>query len=367
MQYNVTYRQKDKGWQYIISYKDVSGVWKQKSKQGFEKKKDAQKAADKRVESLKKEVEVAKNLEPEYEGITFGEFAEELLEHEKLHKTNNTILAKKAAIDRFKALHDIPLSELKHSDIQKCVDKMVSDGLKISTIKLHLILIKYILNQAVKPYRIIPVSPIEGIDLPALQYDEKSTGRRALEKEEIYQFLEMLKSRDLSLKYYYLCSFALGTGLRRGELLGLTWDNVDFQKREIHVVKQWKLLASNKEGFGTLKKRNSKRIVPVAQNTIDLLLEYKRLFNVIGLDNRVFPFTSRALASNLQNFSKRLGFKVNMHTLRHTYATNLIANGIDFKTAAAILGHDVEVTMRVYSHVTDDMMRIAANKINSIF
>ncbi len=56
-----------------------------------------------------------------------------------------------------------------------------------------------------------------------------------------------------------------------------------------------------------------------------------------------------------------------MHMLRHTYATNLIANGIDFKTAPTILGHDVKVTMRIYSRVTDNIMKSAASKINAIF
>ena len=50
----------------------------------------------------------------------------------------------------------------------------------------------------------------------------------------------------------------------------------------------------------------------------------------------------------------------------HTYATNLIANGLDFKTAAKLLGHDIEQTMKTYSHVTDDMMNEAKKIINII-
>ena len=167
--------------------------------------------------------------------------------------------------------------------------------------------------------------------------------------------------------HYYLCVIALGTGLRLGELLGLTWDNIDFRNKEIHVIRQWKLLPDGTEGLGAVKKKNSKRTVPVAKSTLDELKEYKKIFNVISIDNRVFPISLGRERASFYAISKRVGFAVKLHNLRHTYATNLIANGIDFKTAAAILGHDVKMTMEVYSHVTDDMMKKAAEKIEKYF
>ncbi len=367
MQYNITYRQKDKGWQYIISYKDANGDWKQKSKQGFEKKKDAQTAAGSRIEELKKEVALSSNSKPEYRNITLGQFAEELLESEKLHKTANTIISKELALKKFSNIKNIPLTELRNSDIQKCVDSMVSAGMKLSTVKCHLTKLKYILNQAVRPYKIIPATPIEDIKLPLTQYDDGEKGMHVLEQNEITKLLTFMKSKQLYLKYYYVCSFVLGTGLRRGELLGLTWDNVDFRKREIHVVRQWKKLPNSKEGFGTLKRYNSKRIVPISETTANQLMEYKMAYNVVNMDNRVFPFAPDSLPVCIRNISKKVGLNVHLHMLRHTYATALIANGVDFKTAASILGHDVEMTMKVYSHVTDEMMKRAARKINNIF
>lgn len=64
---------------------------------------------------------------------------------------------------------------------------------------------------------------------------------------------------------------------------------------------------------------------------------------------------------------QKKGFDISVHELRHTYATNLIANGIDFKTAAKFLGHDVKETLGTYSHVNDDMIKIATNIIEKIF
>lgn len=367
MQYNITYRQKDKGWQYIISYKDAKGLWKQKSKQGFDMKKTAKKAAEERLEQLKKEVETAIRVEPQYRGITFGDFAKELIEHEKLHKAHNTNLARQIAVNKFEGIKNKALAEVKYSDLQRCADKLVKDGLSLSTVKHYLVLISYIFNQAVSPYELIPISPVTNIKLPTMEYiDSERKKVKALNKNEIELFLNELK-KVCDLKYYYLCSLALATGLREGELLGLTWDDVDFSKSEIHVRKQWKKIDANKYGFGVLKKKNSRRTIPISLNTKKLLMEYREHFNAVGLDNRVFALQNYNVIFNVLKASKGININVTMHMLRHTYATNLIANGMDFKTAAALLGHDAEMTMRTYSHVTDDMMQAAAKKINAIF
>lgn len=366
MQYNVTYRQKDNNWQYIISYK-VNGSWKQKSKQGFKMRKNAKEAADKRIEELKKEVDVTDSTDPEYVGITFGKFAEELNEHEKLYKAHNTIAVRKVAISRFNDIKNIPLIELKHSDIQKCVDKMVKDDLKLSSINIFIGSIKYILNQAIEPYGIISTSPIGKIKLPAMQKENNDNAIRALTKEESAKLLKVLKSKTLSTKYYYVCALALNSGLRKGELLGLTWADIDFSKKEIHVEEQWKLIDDKTYDFGTLKRKKSKRTIPISDSTIAMLKEYRNTTKALSFDNRLFLLDGYTINVYIKKVSKSLGFNATLHILRHTYATNLIASGIDFKTAAAILGHDVEMTMKVYSHVTDDMMKAAAEKINNYF
>lgn len=286
-----------------------------------------------------------------------------------MHKAYNTNLARKIAVNKFEGIKNIAIAEVKYSDLQKCVDKLVKDGLSLGTIKHYLVLVSYIFNQAVSPYRLMLKSLVANIKLPAMQYkhmDPEKTKVKALNKNEIGLFLSELKKSCKPI-YYYLCSLALTTGLREGELLGLTWDDVDFTRSEIHVKKQWKKIDTNKYGFGVLKKKNSKRTIPISLNAKRLLLEYKEQFNAVGLDNRVFALQNYNVITNVLKASRGIGIDVTMHMLRHTYATNLIANGVDFKTTAALLGHDVEMTMRTYSHVTDDMMRAAAKKINSIF
>ena len=86
MEYNITYRQKDKGWQYIISYK-VNGKWKQKSKQGFKSKKEAKPYAEIALQELKNNL----NLNQELKDITFEEFKDLYIEHISLYMQENTI------------------------------------------------------------------------------------------------------------------------------------------------------------------------------------------------------------------------------------------------------------------------------------
>src|SRR5699024_1627362 len=111
----------------------------------------------------------------------------------------------------------------------------------------------------------------------------------------------------------------------------------------------------------------SNRVIPIPEKTLKELLKYKKN-NPTDIYNRVI------LDKNGDNVSRRIITKLNkngrnitIHDLRHTYATTLISKGVDFKTVAQFMGHDVEQTIKTYSHVTDDMIQNATNVLNSIF
>ena len=73
------------------------------------------------------------------------------------------------------------------------------------------------------------------------------------------------------------------------------------------------------------------------------------------------------LSTSVYNCIRKAGYDVTVHELRHTFATILIQNNVDFKTAAKLLGHDVEQTMNTYSHVNDEMLERAKNVIQKFF
>ncbi|MEG0133726.1 MAG: site-specific integrase [Clostridium sp.] len=362
MDYNITYRQKDKGWQVIISYKNENGHWKQKSKQGFKTKKDAKPIADKMIEEIKSNTTLSIASTSEFEGITFKEFTDMFMEHLKLHIEANTLKAYQITIRRFLALHELNMKNITSLDIQNCVDELVKDGLKLSTIKTYISKIKTLFNYAINNYNIIAVSPVKNIRIKG---DKTQNIKKALSENELTDLLFKLKNDN---RKYYICALiASKCGLRIGEIAGLLWSDIDFENNIIVVNKQFKRLENDKFGFGSLKSKNSNRKVPCSDFVIKELKEFRHNISVLNIDNRIISNKCIAtLSTKLAEKFRKLGYDISVHELRHTYATVLIGNGIDYKTIASLLGHDVTQTMHTYTHVSEDMLSNARSIINKV-
>jgi len=360
MEYNVTYREKDKGIQIIISYKDELGKWKQKSKQGFVNNRDGKKkakiAADEMLQELKNKANL--NIENEFKNITFKNFIDIHKEHIKLNSSANTLAGYNSALKHYEILNSMELTKIKSIHIQKCIDDMVAKKLQTSTIKTHLQKLNAFFRAAIEHYNLITTNPINNIKFKT---DKNTTTRRVITSKEEKELLSNIKNK----KYYILSLIAVKCGLRLGEILGLTWNDIDFKNRTLSVNKQWKLIGEKIYGLGTVKSKNSNRIVPIPKSVSEYLKKYKDK-NPIQIDGRILNYKNNiSTGSNLHREYVRLGLDISVHELRHTYATNLIANGVDFKTAAKFLGHDIEMTMAIYSHVTDDMIKRATNIIDN--
>ena len=357
MDYNITYRQKDKGWQFIISYKDENGKWKQKSKQGFKTKKDAKPIAEKMVLDLKSKV----NLNQELYDVTFEEFKDMYLDHIRLHMQGNTIALYNMALNHFKTIYNMPMDKIKSIHIQSCIDEMIKSGLTYGTIKTYKNRITAIFNSAVNKYNIIEKSPAINLEI---KKDKTPSSKKALTESE----LKDLISKTKNLKYKVIFSLAGMCGLRIGEILGLKWNKIDFKNNLITIDIQWKILDEDGNvGLGELKTKNSYRTIPMPSSVKELLLQWSK-HKPIDISNRVIVYNCVAGLTNLlRNYTRKIGYDLSIHEFRHTYATSLIARGIDFKTVAKLMGHDVEQTMKTYSHVTDEMFNNATNIINKIF
>lgn len=355
MQYSTLVRKKDKGYQYIISYK-VNEKWKTKSKQGFKKSSEAKAAMDEALKELKELLENSVDISAL--DITFEEFTKMYIEHLTLYRETNTILAFKTAINNFSDLNNIELIKITSLDIQKCVDKLVRKGLMARTINDYMTKLRTILGAALNEYNFITKLPTKGVKV---NKDKEESTKKALNKNEVDKLLDDFKKS----KYYLVLLIACKCGLRLGEILGLTWKDVDYKNNVLIVNKQWKQVEKSKYDFGKLKSKNSNREVPMSQKVIN---ELKNRQNVVNIDNRLFKFKNTDSTSICINRQLKIkGYDITIHELRHTFATMIIANGMDFKTAAKILGHEVEQTLKTYSHVNDDMMKRAKNIIENIF
>lgn len=355
MEYNITYRQKDKGWQYIISYK-VNGKWKQKSKQGFKNKKEAKPYAEIALQELKNNL----NLNQELKDITFEEFKDLYIEHISLYMQENTIKLYHMALKHFESLYKLEMNRINTLHIQSCIDKMVVAGLSYGSIKTYKNRITSIFNSAVTKYNILSISPAINLEIKTQKEPSK---KRALTDND----LKDLINKTQNMKYKVMFSLAGMCGLRLGEILGLKWDKIDFKNNTITIDIQWKNLPNNSVGFGELKSANSYRTVPMPPLVRKLLLQWKSN-SITDIHNRVIIYKNvTGLTSLLKNYIKKIGYDLSIHELRHTYATALISNGVDFKTVAKLMGHDIEQTMKTYSHVTDDMLNNATKLLSKIF
>ncbi|MGF7059236.1 tyrosine-type recombinase/integrase [Brassicibacter mesophilus] len=358
MQYNITYREKDKGIQVIISYKNQNGKWQQKSKQGFKKKGEAKKYADKMLEQLKENITF--NPPSEFDGITFEEFGQRYLEHMRLYREPKTNESTKTVLNRFSGLNNLEMNKITALDIQEIVDEQTKEGLNSNTISYYLKKLTIIFNSAKHQYNIINSVPTKNVKVNK----PKDINKKALTDCEVTKLLDTFKNN----KYYLIVFLAVKTGMRIGEILGLKWSDIDFKSNIITVNKQWKKLKDGSYNFGELKTKNSNRIIPISHSTSKELLDFLKSKNVINIDKRILNFKNKeSVISYVNSLLKKHDFDISIHELRHTFATKLIASGLDFKTAANILGHDISQTMKTYSHVNNDMMDKAKNLIEEFF
>lgn len=359
MQYNITYRKKNNSWQYIISYKD--GLkWKQRSKQGFELSRKGKElckdAAEKEAKDLQDELVL--EIPKEYQELTFKEYTKIFIEHQKLYKEPNTIVHYKAAFAAFNMLDDLQMNKIGNIDIQKCVDELIKTSHNSTTIEDYLSSLHYTFNYALKKSKIIAENPVQNIEIKT---EKAKKVKVALTKSELSDLLKKIKNNKLRL----MSMIAAKCGLRISEIMGLTWNDIDLKNCMMKINKQWKKDEDGIYKFGSLKSKNSNREVPIPPDLIQELKNYKSAQKIININDRVFNYKSREhMSSTFCSTYRKAGYKISIHELRHTYGTMLIANGLDFKTVAKLMGDDVKQTLDTYSHVNDDMMNNAKDIIN---
>ena len=354
MDYNTMIRKKDKGLQAIISYK-INGKWKQKSKQGFEDsrkgKSEAKTWIAETVNSLKNEVK-DKN---DYIGITYKEFVSDYLDYKKSTISYNTYSFYKKSLEKFEMLNDIKITDITPLHIRKAYEEVKKNS-GLNSTKQYYGRLKSLFECAKDDFDLIIKNPCKPIKDKKIRVE-----KYALTIKEQDELIDNL--RTYYNKYVYISSLiALKCGLRHSEILGLTWNDIDMINCELNVNKQWKKIGDNKYGFGETKNKVHRK-VPISRDVIKELVRYK-VDVPISYDNRIIGTNS--LSEQCRRSYRHFGFEISIHNLRHTYTTNLIANGIDFRTTAKLIGDNVEMVMKVYSHVNDDMMAKAKDIINTL-
>ena len=347
--YSISTRQKDKGWQVIVSYKDRYGKWRQKSKQGFTTKRQAKDYGDVIVKEIKENLLLTNN--EELANMTFIEFTRLYFDDVKDKLRPNSLITYQNAIKHLYPIHNVKITDITPSIIHSMVQEM---PLPTSSKHYPLRCLKTILSHAISHYNLLPRNPVTN----SIPYKPKRTKQRIVTTEEIEVYLN---NSDPLSPYHVSIALLYNTGIRIGELLGLTWDDVDFDGMTISINKQWvRIGSSNKHGFGQLKTKNSKRILPIPLRLAKLLTNYK----LTSTNDKIIPINS---SSMLYTHINKCINNHSPHDFRHTYATKLLSSGVDIKTVASLLGDTVDTVIKTYIHYSDEMRENARAEIQRIF
>ena len=327
---------------------------------------------------LKQAIEEAKGLDAAKVGrYTIGQWMDVWFEHyAKVKVRPSSHQTYRGYIDNHikPNIGKIPLEKLTSLELQKFYKKLLekgrvdrlesrnqAKGLSPKTVwNIH-----QIISSAMKlaqEQKLIASNPAEGCALPRMGHQEMKT----LPVEQLHSFLREAKDSGV-FELYYL---ELATGLRRGELLGLKWEDIDLERGDLRVRRQ--IARINVEVVeAPLKTKNAYRTLPLAEDTVSILLEQKK--KVAG-SPWVFPSSTGGPISPdsvlhmLHRVLKRAGLpRIRFHDLRHTFATLALQNGVDVKTVSGMLGHfSAGFTLDTYAHVTTASQRQAAKTMGSV-
>ena len=202
----------------------------------------------------------------------------------------------------------------------------------------------------------------------------------AFNAEEASQILKAAESEPINIKL--LVETSLFTGLRRGEIVGLKWEDIDLEKQTLSVRRSIYKPKASKAKEKPPKSTSSVRTMAIPARLCETLREYKahqdRHASFLGKawQNLGYVFTEedgsvmnpQTPTKQFSKFLKRHGIRhLKLHGMRHTSATLLLANGCDIKTVSARLGHSDIETTNIYLHALENVDRLAAGTFDRVF
>jgi len=276
------------------------------------------------------------------------------------------------------ALGSIPLAALQPSHIQAYYGRMLESGrrngkggLSAQTVKHHHRVLYEALKHAVK-HGVLIRNVAEAVDPPRPEGKEMAT----LEPDDVHPLLNAARETP----YYTLFYTALYTGLRRSELLGFRWRDVDLDLATLSIVQTLHYVPKKGYTFREPKTKRSRRLVDLSPSLAILLrehranqeLERKLLGRLLMPDDLVFsypdgtPFPPNSVTKAFHKLAQSLGLSgIRLHDLRHTHATLMLRQGVHPKVVSERLGHSsVAITLDTYSHVLPGIQAAAARSFD---
>ncbi len=250
------------------------------------------------------------------------------------------------------AFGHLRLAEVARRDVQRFVDEMVDAGFATATIDSQLTPLRVLFRQAVKREE-VRVNPMSELDIPAVHCKPRRVVPHT-DAEAMIAALEEGAERALWATAFY-------AGLRMGELSALGRPDIDLGAGVIHVHRGW----DSAEGYIPTKNRKARK-VPIPAVLRDHLDEYLLSTDA---DEHIFGsprWVNRATGRARKRWHKRGLPIVDLHEARHTYASFMIAAGVNAKQLSTYLGHaTIKITLDLYGHLFPGDEREAASKLDA--
>lgn len=274
----------------------------------------------------------------------------------------------------------VRLGELKATQIARLYQQLLATGarsggaLSPATVGMVHTILSSALSYGVR-LGVLSSNPAAKVSPPRLERQEAAV----LTQEQVQQLLEEAASRSPLLHLVVL--IAVTTGLRRGELLGLRWQDVDLDQRRLVVSQTVQGHATARLEFSSPKTAGSRRVVECPDVLIRALREHRAAqaaerqssdvahasYDLVLCRPDGGPLRPNGIGQQVVTLLAELGLPGSLHTLRHTHATLLLVAGVHAKIVSGRLGHStVQITLDRYSHIIPGLDRGAADQLDNL-
>ena len=237
------------------------------------------------------------------------------------------------------------------------------DALSDSMVRSIHMLLHQAMDAAVQQ-RLVVKNPTNGTVIPKNNYAPK----QILTESQLAAFLEVAKQDPVWSDFFYT---ELTTGLRRGEICGLRWQDFDEKTGRLQIRRSVTTKNGGGVKVGETKTQTGIRTIQLPPSTVELLTERKKKsFSEWIFHNPMVPELPLSPATAYRRMKTLLRYaglpSIRFHDLRHTFATHALTSGVDAKTLSGILGHtNASFTLDTYTHVTTDMQKKASGIVGN--
>ncbi len=265
------------------------------------------------------------------------------------------------------ALGDRQLRAIRQKDVQRFYNALkrrrVERGGEVvpiadSTVRKAHLLLHEIMDAAASA-RLISRNPTNGTKVPKANYAPKAI----LNEEQLDRFMDAIRAEPVWYDFFYT---EITTGLRRGEICGLKWSDLDEIGGRLTIRRTVKKGPGGELEIGETKTEKGMRTILLPSSTLDVLKERRKSavseWIFPSLRNPAEPVAPSSAYHRLKVILENAGLPdIRFHDLRHTFATHALTSGVDAKTLSGILGHtNASFTLDTYTHVTTGMQENAA-------